>query len=376
MFDLKKKVETIIKRNDPAGVFSAETGLYALSRIYEKMVQARGYLYKSKIVTGKRLPKKTISVGNLTVGGTGKTPMCIYLASWLKKEGFQPAIVSRGYRGRAESGGGVVGDGEKIRMTSDEAGDEPVMMAEILRVSGVPVLVGKDRFRSGMEAIRRFGADVIILDDGFQHVKLERDIDLVLLDYVNPLGNGFLLPRGPLREPVSALSRGDAFVFTRSGENATAPESIGLAGNKPLFSTRHRSYLYSVIRPERETADIRSEYGLMDVATGNCSVLSFSAIAENGNFEKDLRQLQLDVREHRGFSDHYFYRLKDLEDIDEASRRLNVDYLATTHKDWVRFSGMYFFSVPLLVFGVSIEFVENEKGFQRFILEKMKNGED
>ena len=152
-----------------------------------------------------------VSVGNITVGGTGKTPMTIYVAQKLQQSGVRVAVISRGYKGRAESGGGVVSDGRNLLMDSEQAGDEPYLMAG--RLKNIPVIVGKNRFAAGMLAINKFQSEVIVLDDAFQHLKLSRDIDLILLDYTRPFGNTHLLPRGILREPVTALRRATACMW-------------------------------------------------------------------------------------------------------------------------------------------------------------------
>ena len=170
-----------------------------------------------RLIPSHQLPCKVICIGNLTVGGTGKTPMTMHVAQELKRLGYNTAIVSRGYRGGAEGRGGIVSDGQSIQMGPEQAGDEPFMMARSL--SGIPVIVGKNRYAAGMLAVSEFQSDVIVLDDGFQHLRLKRDIDLVLLDRLHPFGNSYLLPRGTLREPISSLERGSACILTRCRTN-------------------------------------------------------------------------------------------------------------------------------------------------------------
>ena len=184
------------------------------SKIYGGGVKLRQKLYQKGLVKSKRLPCMVISVGNLSVGGTGKTPMTIYLANLIQDFGNKAVVISRGYKGRAEKAGGIVSDGKVLLMGPETAGDEPYMMA--VKLKNVPVIVGKNRFEAGMLAVRTFKPEVLVLDDAFQHLKLERDLDLVLLDCQRPFGNGHMLPRGIMREPVSALSRADALILTRS----------------------------------------------------------------------------------------------------------------------------------------------------------------
>jgi len=185
-----------------------------LSLPYGGAVRARNRLFDSGFLEQQRIGCPVISVGNLTVGGTGKTPMVILLAGMLKDRGLRPAVLSRGYGGKNRADVLVVSDGMRVLAGPDEAGDEPVLIAR--RLGDVPVLAGPKRVITGRHALEHFSVDAILLDDGFQHRYLHRDLDIVLLDSRQPLGNGFLLPRGPLREPPSALARAGVIAFTRS----------------------------------------------------------------------------------------------------------------------------------------------------------------
>ena len=220
---------------------SLEGCLYLFSRLYGAGVSLRHRLYGAGFLKAGSLPCRVISVGNLAVGGTGKTPMTIYVAGLLKGLGYRVVVISRGYQGRKEKSGGIVSDGQTIQMGPQDAGDEPYLMA--LKLEGVPVLVGKDRFRIGMMAVREFVPDVLVLDDGFQHLKVHRDLDLLLLDASRPFGNGHLLPRGVLREPIDRLNRGDAIVLTRSDGDFMPDEDGQIIREhfkgKPVFRSKH-----------------------------------------------------------------------------------------------------------------------------------------
>jgi len=209
-----KIIKTAMNEEGNGCFLSFRSFLCAVSYCYGGAVQLREALYRKGMLPSKRLPCIVVSVGNLSAGGTGKTPMTIYITELFRSFGYKTVVISRGYKGGAESTGGVVSNGQAILMDPDMAGDEPYMMANLL--SHVPVLVGRNRFRIGLMAIKEFSPDVIVLDDAFQHLQLERDMDLVLLDEQRPLGNTYLLPRGLLREPVSALLRGHTFIFTRA----------------------------------------------------------------------------------------------------------------------------------------------------------------
>ncbi|MGA8180790.1 MAG: tetraacyldisaccharide 4'-kinase, partial [Desulfobacterales bacterium] len=184
------------------------------SKVYGGAAKLKRIFYEKSILKSKKLSCPVVSIGNITAGGTGKTPMAIYVANIARDLGYKVAIISRGYKGKAEKNGGIVSDGKALLMTAEIAGDEPYMMAARLR--DVPIIVGKNRFKAGRLAIRKFEPDILVLDDGFQHLKLQRDLDLVLLDYRKPFGNGHLLPRGVMREPASALSCAAAIILTRS----------------------------------------------------------------------------------------------------------------------------------------------------------------
>ena len=194
MIRIKKKIESVIMSDDNNGNGCFLLLLSMASKVYGGAVKLRRTFYKKSVFKSKKLSRPVISIGNITAGGTGKTPMTIYVANVINALGYNVAVVSRGYKGKAETKGGIVSDGETLLMTPEISGDEPYMMAAKLK--DVPVIVGKNRFKAGRLAIGKFAPDIILLDDGFQHLKLERGLDLVLLDCRKPLGNGHLLPRG------------------------------------------------------------------------------------------------------------------------------------------------------------------------------------
>ena len=186
--------------------------LFLLSLVYGSLMGFRSLLYRFGLLRARRLPCPVVSVGNITVGGTGKTPAVVALAKHFRGKGCHPAVLSRGYGGKGKGAARVVSDGKAILAEVDEAGDEPLLIAQALE--GVAVVTGRDRFKSGEYAIRNLGADILFLDDAFQHAALARDFDIVLLNAKAPCGNGFLIPRGPLREKAAALKRADAVVLS------------------------------------------------------------------------------------------------------------------------------------------------------------------
>ena len=193
-------------------VLLAPLGL--LSFFYGWVLEARLFLFRRGIYKTHSLPCKVISVGNLTLGGTGKTPFVRLIAEMVRDRGYRTAILSRGYKGKFQGPHEIVSDGERVFMDAAKAGDEPCLLAEKLR--GIPIIVGRERWVSGQFAVDRFRTEVAILDDGFQHLSLKRDLNLLLIDSASPFGNGKLFPRGVLREPLDQIARADAITLTKT----------------------------------------------------------------------------------------------------------------------------------------------------------------
>lgn len=348
------------------------TLLFFLSLIYGGAVRLRGMLYKKGILKSAKLPCKTISVGNITAGGTGKTPMVLYLTALLKSLGYRPAILSRGYRGGAEKTGGIVSNGRTVLMSSEMAGDEPFMLAQTLNV---PVLVGQNRFKSGMMAVKEFHPDVIVLDDAFQHLKLFRDIDLVLLDYRHPFGNAYLLPRGPLREPLSALFRGRGFIFTRSDDSAPPNSAISLF-NAPFFKAVHLPYISQVVKGKEKGNRTFSENPVSEVYDAaclkGCRGFAFSGIANNQDFRNTVESMGCELAGFSEFPDHHRYAAEDLSQILHSAEAVSADILLTTEKDYARI-GHRMMQCPfdLVVIGIRISFGKDENAFRRFIQSRL-----
>lgn len=364
-------VRTDYRHSNPSALSRV---LYAASRIYSGAVMLRNRGFDKGILSVRRLPCPVVSIGNITAGGTGKTPMALYLARLMFQMGYRPAVISRGYRGKAEKAGAVVTDGYHLFADCATAGDEPFMMASVLK--RVPVLVGRDRFQSGMRAVAAFDSDVIILDDAFQHRRLHRDLDLVLLDAAHPLGNGHVLPRGSLREPASGLKRADAVILTRS-QSREARESLPqmISGHAPVFRADHVPFLSGIYGQ----ADCLEEKGISghgdpgDLSfLGAARVFAFSGIARNQEF---LNMLSGYVGSLRGFAqypDHYCYSGRDLGKIEQKAIAASADCLMTTEKDYVRIAGRLPTSLPLVVMGVEMRFLNNdESGFIALLRRKL-----
>lgn len=275
------------------------------------------------------LPGFTVSVGNLTVGGTGKTPAACLLAQWAGQEGFRPAVLSRGYGGNSPKKVLEVSDGNVIKAGPGEAGDEPCLMAR--RLKGVPVIISRDRYEAGTFAHERYRCDFFILDDGFQHLALKRDLDLVLMDGARPFGNGFLLPWGPLREPVGRLKRAHAFVLTRCSREGEGGEAEAMLGRefpgRPVFRSYHApgKILFPQTGDEEEAGILKGK-----------RVAAFAGLARPEVFQETLEGLGAQVAFFKGFRDHHNYRAEEIRVLAAEKEHCGADYLLTTEKDWVR----------------------------------------
>lgn len=300
--------------------------LYLLSLLYGTAVKVRLALYSSGLLKAGRLGCKVVSVGNITVGGTGKTPTVEFISRNLQERGFRVAILSRGYR-RTGKGIGIVSDGKDIFLGPDEAGDEPYMLAR--RLKTVPVLVGTDRYELGRYALERFPLDVIVLDDGFQHIRLKRDVDVLLVDGEKGLGNGQMLPRGPLREPVSGIKRAGVVLISKaSPESAWIADSIMKIHPVPaLFKSSYRA--------ERLVSLWSGEQTGLERLSG-AKVMALSAIANPSSFLNILSSLGGTVVSEFSFPDHYSYSLKELEEVIDKARVGGADFIVTTEKDAVK----------------------------------------
>lgn len=316
----------------------------------------------------KKLPYKVISIGNLTVGGTGKTPATIAIAEEAKKLGFVPIILTRGYKGKTR-GPCFVSKGEGPILSEEDTGDEPLLMAEKLK--GVPIVKGEDRYESGVFALQNLGDRfthspiLFILDDGFQHWKLFRDKDILLIDGVNPFGNKRLLPVGPLREPLNAISRADIIVITKM-DNLRREGKEGDIGNQSM--THGKSEFRRLVEETRkynkkasiffaghrplQFLSARGEIFPLEWAEGK-RFFVFSGIGNPESFKKTLLSAGINLKGYKSYRDHYRYTPKDIEKIVEHSKKSDADWIITTEKDIMRLKEL---EVPAKLVALAIEF--------------------
>lgn len=335
-----------------------------LSQLYSLVMRLRALLYRRGLISRSRLRNPVISVGNLTVGGTGKTPFVAYLAGVLKQAGYQPVVLSRGYRGRAEHSTLVVSDGRNVLCDPAASGDEPFLLAG--QLPGVRVAVGKNRHRSGTLVEQDADGKVIhILDDGFQHLQLERNLDILLVDATDPFGGGQLLPAGRLREPLAAMGRADLVVITRShllGE-MDDPEAVIRRHNKltPI------SYFYHDAVGVFDLKN-RTQFRTRDFVGRR--VVALAAIGNPGIFVQDLEHYQMDVRRRLLFPDHHPYSQRDLDRALESLEEHGAEALMTTEKDAVRLQGLEFGAGQIFVLKIEA-LPEDPAEYRKFLLDEV-----
>ena len=294
--------------------------LWPLSRIYGGIVARRNHRYNTKRALVSRLSCPVISVGNIVVGGTGKTPTVIFLARWFQNRGKKVGVLSRGYR-RESKGMIVVSDGENICATTTEAGDEPLLIAQ--QLPGVIVIVDADRTNAGRYALTQFKPDLLLLDDGFQHRRLHRDLDILTFKNAQDLGSGWLLPAGPLREPLASLERADLFWF--NGGVELKEGSVITGGQmKPQITATMKVVRCSNFAGET----LHKESGLRAVL--------FCGLAKPQGFYETAGGLGLEICQCLSFKDHHRYQNRDILKLEKARRACQADLIITTDKDWVK----------------------------------------
>jgi len=364
-------LEVILEKRQGKSARIVRGFLHALSRAYAAIIKARRFLYNVRILRDSTLGVQVIAVGNLTVGGTGKTPVVEKFASALRDQGRSVAILSRGYRSKPQpihqwlinkillredtTPPRVVSDGKSLLLDSEMAGDEPYMLASNLK--DVIVLVDKDRVKSGRYAIEKFGCDTLLLDDGFQYWKLKgRRHDVVLVDRQSPFGNERLLPRGTLREPPSHLARAN-WIFITKSDGKTDELRRRIAEINPaagiIECIHHPLYLEDVFTGNR--------IGLEFFKSRKVSALS--GIAQPESFEESLVQLGAELVYSRKFADHHrFTQLEVIKAINRSKKKL-AEAIITTQKDAVRFPKIDRRDLPIYFMRVEIKILSGAKAF-------------
>ena len=350
--------------------------LRGLSYLYGFGARVNLWMYEAGLLTRRKLDCCVISIGNITVGGTGKTPTAQRVAEMIKNLGYRVVILNRGYRSHWDKPLGVVSDGKKIYMTSYEAGDEAYLMAKMM--PGVPVVIGKNRDVTGRYAVEELHAEVIIMDDGYQHWQLNRDLDIVLVDTLNLFGNGNLLPRGILREPLSHLNRADLFLFTKSDQSSQLTRT-SLAENIRQYNTK--APIVESIHHAKEFVEIADWYkGIQQNALPlkelqGKRVMVFSAIGNPSSFEQNVSGCGLEIVEAIRYPDHHDYGMLEMQYIGERANELKADALITTGKDAVKIPTEFIYfnrEIPLYVMNMDIMVTRNGETFDRKLADTVR----
>ena len=354
---------------------------YGLSKVFAMVVSLRLWLYQKRYIHDHHLGVPVISIGNLTVGGTGKTPVVELFARALRDRGRKVAILSRGYKSKRqvkisrwkrmaanmgmidppkEIPPRVVSDGKNVLLDSYQAGDEPLMLAKNL--PGVPVVVDRNRVKAGRYAIENFEVDALLLDDGMQYLRLKHRLDIVLVDRTAPFGvNGHMLPRGTMREPPAHLKRASYIFITKSDETPNDDLIAQLRRHNrvaEIVECRHRPVYFKDMHTGEEmpVEAIKGKY-----------VGALSGIAVPQSFENGLRKLGAKVEATERFADHHRFDEREIKPFIERCIRRDLEYVVTTEKDFVRFPPLPKGDIPIIYMRVEIEILRGQEVFDKMI---------
>jgi len=373
-------IDVILGRRADTGAAVYGAFLQALSWLFNGIVQLRLWLYRHRVILHDQpLGCLVVVVGNLTVGGTGKTPVVEKFARALRDRGRRVAILSRGYKSKAppfwkkwwwalthteEPPPRIVSDGTTVLLDSEHAGDEPFMLARNL--PGVVVLVDKDRVKAGAYAIKEFGCDTLVLDDGFQYLPLKGSLNLLLVDKTNPFGNGHLLPRGILREPIKHLRRASYIFLTKSNGTRDPELEALIAEHHPgadLIECAHRPQYLQHHGAPAGASDARQPLAWLK----GRRVVAFSGIATPESFEKFLRDLGAIVVARERYLDHHRYDAEDIAELAELAQRERAECLVTTEKDAVRIAEQQSWPLPLYYLRLEIDIISGAADFDEAV---------
>ena len=326
--------------------------LAPLGALYSAAVKARSVGYQNRFLRTCQVSAPVISVGNITVGGTGKTPIVEWLAARLADQGRKVCIVTRGYRRENPKQQVIVSNGKNILSDVAHSGDEAMMLAQSL-LGKSAVVCHADRIAAASWVIKHLKTDVLLLDDGFQHRRLARDLDIVTIDATNPFGNGRLLPAGILREPIKSLSRADCIVLTRIPDEGVTnlADRVRSLTNASIFQSRmtiQGFHWLDASKHGKDASDVRKP------------VAAFCGIGNPRAFFEQLRTAHLDVRREAAFRDHHKYSQTDIDRLGEQATANGAEAVITTPKDAVKLQSLDF-KLPCYVAQIQVEILDEEK---------------
>lgn len=337
--------------NPPMGYKILRVALGVLSVFYGFAIFVRNKLYDFSIFKTRKVNAAVVSIGNITTGGTGKTPLVAYLCNHFTQEGVATAVLTRGYKTR-----------------KDDFADEPAMLVKA--APKAKVIVNPDRFASAKKAIAEHNAKLLIMDDGFQHRKLARDVNIVAIDATEPFGREKILPAGLLREPVESLARADAVIITRINQTqpqriAHIKERISAIKSDMVFATAvHKPVYAKLIKDKRISLDELAEK----------KVYAFCGIGNPDAFFQTLGELFLNIVGTKVYNDHHNYTDEDIETICRNGRYKQADMIITTQKDWTKTAllCMEKFDIPIAHLAVELEFIDGRQEIISLIESAMK----
>lgn len=333
-----------------------------LSPIYGKITNLRNALYDKGVFETHDLRAPTISVGNITTGGTGKTPLVAYIARGLAKRGEKVCILTRGYGRENAKQRVLVSDGEQVLVDAETGGDEPVELAQKLLGKAI-VIADADRVSAAEWALRKFGVTVFVLDDGFQHRKVKRDLDIVCIDATNPCDRGRMLPFGRLREPLPGLARADAMIITRSDLVSDVDDL-----KSRLAEWNSTAVIFEAKNVIRAITPIEA-FRLSEQSTQRTEnaqpAFAFCGLGNPANFFELLRLKKINVVGSAEFGDHHYYSQKEIDKVSNAAKNAGAEYLLTTAKDAVKISNLKF-EIPCFVVEIKVE-IDDKKEFEAML---------
>ncbi len=349
--------------------------MFIASRFYRAGIQFRNWMYDKRVIRHHALGCLVVSIGNLSCGGTGKTPVVEVFARSLNAQGRRVAVLSRGYRRRKptfrekwarrfgkkeETPPSVVSDGKNVLLDSAAAGDEPFMLASNL--PGVAVVVDKDRVKSGIYAIDHFQTDVIILDDGYQYLMLKPHINIALVDSTSPFGNGHVLPRGTLREPVKNIRRADYVFLTKS-------DGSHKINHLKRFIRRHtlRAEIIECCHKPKKLVELWTRRESPLDTLKNAKVAALSAIANPASFEGFLEKFGADIKLRDHYADHHRYTEQEIREFMRQAKALGAERIITTEKDAVRIPQIADAELPISFLRIEIDILSGQESFDQCI---------
>jgi tetraacyldisaccharide 4'-kinase len=319
--------------------------------VYGQIARFRRHWYEKNPARQRQVGCPVISVGNLVMGGSGKTPVVAAIVTLLRERGYSPAILSRGYKRRSAAALVVVSDGQSVVAGVDASGDEPQMLAR--RLPGVPVIVSADRYRAGVMARDRLGANVLVLDDGFQHLRLARTVNLLLLSRTDAQQQVF--PGGPLREPIDAAASADALLVADDDDPATLGRAVGV---------NHTFSVFTTYQP------LRSVAGFAVTAGHPTRVITLAGIARPARFAASVRARGFTVLQELSYPDHHWYTPTDVKRVEEAARAAGAEAILTTEKDAVRLEPLVSGAMPMMFLPIDAQ-IEPGAAFQSWLLDRI-----